>query len=317
MKKTYKYLLVSAISVIGLLLLIAIGGGAYMVNFALNTKQVKTYEYAYQRLAERTPWAVDWFAHIHQDGIIRDTTMMEGEYKLHAVYIPAEVPTTKTVLLCHGFTDNYIVISNLAFLYHHDLGYNVFIPEQFGHGQSEGDHIRFGWLDRLTYLRWADMANSIFGDPDTQMVVHGVSMGGATTMMISGENTPSFIKCFIDDCGYTSAWDEFAGELKNQFGLPTFPILYGASFVCKIKNGWGFKEASALNQVKKCKKPMMFIHGEADDFVPTWMVYPLYEAKSEPKDLFVTHSVGHARSYDDCREEYTERVAAFLEEYNK
>ncbi len=30
---------------------------------------------------------------------------------------------------------------------------------------------------------------------------------------------------------------------------------------------------------------MLFIHGDADSYVPTWMVYPLYEAKSEPKEL--------------------------------
>lgn len=319
MKKVTKISLWVVGTVAALLLIVGIGGGIYMVNFALNTKQVKSYEYAYKVLSERTPWAIDWFTKIHEENILKDTSMVENGYKLHAVYIPAAEPTDKTVLLCHGFTDNYIVISNLAFLFNHDLGYNVFIPEQYGHGQSEGDHIRMGWLDRLTYLKWIEMANDIFKpqDGDTQMVIAGVSMGGATTMMISGEKTPDYVKAFIDDCGYTSVWDEFAGELKNQFGLPTFPILNGASLVCRIKYGWGFKEASALKQVAKCTKPMLFIHGEADHFVPTWMVYPLYEAKSEPKQIFVNSSKGHARSYDDCREEYTEIVKAFLGQYIK
>lgn len=58
-----------------------------------------------------------------------------------------------------------------------------------------------------------------------QMVVHGISMGGATTMMVSGEAQPYFVKCFVEDCGYTSVWDEFSHELKSSFHLPSFPLM--------------------------------------------------------------------------------------------
>ena len=81
--------------------------------------------------------------------------------------------------------------------------------------------------------------------------------------------------------------DEFRGELKEQFGLPSFPLLHTASWLCRQEYGWDFREASALEQVKKCTLPMLFIHGDADTFVPTWMVYPLYEAKPEPKELWI------------------------------
>lgn len=54
------------------------------------------------------------------------------------------------------------------------------------------------------------------------MAVHGISMGGATTMMVSGEEQQPFVKCFVEDCGYTSVWDEFSHELKSSFFLPPF-----------------------------------------------------------------------------------------------
>ena len=38
--------------------------------------------------------------------------------------------------------------------------------------------------DRLDVLRWMNIANDIYGG-NTQMVVHGISMGAATTMMVS------------------------------------------------------------------------------------------------------------------------------------
>ncbi len=66
-----------------------------------------------------------------------------------------------------------------------------------------------GWKDRFDVLRWMDIANDIFGG-DTRMVVHGISMGAATTMMVSGEEQQPYVKCFVEDCGYTSVRDQFA-----------------------------------------------------------------------------------------------------------
>jgi fermentation-respiration switch protein FrsA (DUF1100 family) len=67
--------------------------------------------------------------------------------------------------------------------------------------------------------------------------------------------------------------------------------------------------------VSKCQLPMFFIHGDSDTFVPTWMVHPLYEAKPEPKELWLAPGSEHARSYFDYREEYTQRVQNFLKKY--
>ena len=179
-----------------------------------------------------------------------------------------------------------------------------------------------GWKDRLDVLRWMEVANELFAPEgsQTRMVVHGISMGAATTMCVSGEvqhgmYQQPFIKCFVEDCGYTSAWDEFKGELKNQFGLPAFPLLNVASALCNMEYGWSFQEASPLKQVKKCTLPMLFIHGDADTFVPTWMVYPLYEAKPEPKELWIVPGAEHAVAYKENPEEYTRKVSDFVGKY--
>ena len=51
-------------------------------------------------------------------------------------------------------------------------------------------------------------------------------------MMTAGEADLSpNVKCVIEDCGYSSVWDEFAGQLEEMFGLPTFPVLDAASLV--------------------------------------------------------------------------------------
>ena len=145
------------------------------------------------------------------------------------------------------------------------------------------------------------------------MVIHGVSMGGATTMMISGENLPEYVRAFVEDCGYSSVWNQFAHNLKQQFHLPPFPILTSASIVCKKRYGWNFKEASSLTQIAKCERPMLFIHGENDDFVPTADVYKNYEAKTKGyKEIWIAPGTAHAMAYKDHPAEYTDIVRKFL-----
>ena len=138
----------------------------------------------------------------------------------------------------------------IGYLYNHDLGYNILLPDLRNSGLSDGDHYQMGWNDRKDVMQWMNLANEIFGG-NTQMVVHGISMGAATTMMVSGEKQQPYVKCFVEDCGYTDVKDEFTHKLKEMFHLPSFPMINIASALCKIKYGWSFTEASALTQVAK------------------------------------------------------------------
>ncbi len=59
-------------------------------------------------------------------------------------------------------------------------------------------------------------------DPNAEIALFGVSMGGATAMMTSGEDLPSNVKVIIEDCGYSTVIDEFTYQLKDLFHLPSF-----------------------------------------------------------------------------------------------
>jgi fermentation-respiration switch protein FrsA (DUF1100 family) len=106
-------------------------------------------------------------------------------------------------------------------------------------------------------------------------------------------------------------------QIKEQFSLPKFPILYAASLLCDWKYGWNFQEASPLESVKHCQLPMFFIHGTADDFVPTEMVHRLYAAKPEPKSIWLAPDAAHALSYKKHPETYTRHIRNFLSPYIK
>lgn len=310
MKKILRLALVAAT----LPLLSSCLAGKFMCNYALLPEEHgNDFVGDREKTDSRYPGIIAWYDALHEGGVFRDTTLVgENGYRLHAVYAPAEGTAEGTAVVVHGYTDNHICFLNLVRMYRDDLHYNVMVPDLHYHGLSEGRAVQMGWLDRLDVKRFAEMAHSIWNDDF--LVVHGVSMGAATTMMLSGEeNLPPYFRAFVEDCGYSSVWDQFAHNLKDSFHLPPFPVLNSASIVCKKRYGWGFKEASSVKQLAKCDRPMLFIHGDKDDFVPFEHLQKNYDAKTLGyKEMWVAPGSEHAMAFKDHPAEYTEKVRAFL-----
>lgn len=295
----------------------AIGGSFYMLGYSLRPERTiaakNTDTSPYMR--RNYPHIQGWIDSLGRTRALRDTFIANPQgIRLHAYYAKAARPTRKTAVIVHGYTDNAPRMFMIGYLYHKELGYNILLPELQHHGESGGEAIQMGWKDRQDVQQWMHTAHGLFGD-SLQMVVHGISMGAAATMMTSGDPQPPYVKCFVEDCGYTTVWDEFSHVLKQSFGLPPFPLLTVCNRLCRWKYGWDFKEASALRQVSRCTLPMLFIHGDQDTFVPTEMVYQLYEAKPAPKELWIVPGAAHAMSYKEHPREYTDKVRTFVDKY--
>ncbi len=253
---------------------------------------------------------VDWLS--RQSYEMVDIVSYDG-LKLKGYYISAEAPTMRTAILSHGYSSKGLWMGLYAKLYNM-MGYNVLMPDSRGHGDSEGNYIGFGWVDRKDYLKWIDYVIKKTG-PDAQIVLHGVSMGGATVLMTSGENLPSNVKAIVSDCAYTSVKDELSYQMKRMYRLPSFPLLNVTSLITKAKAGFTFEEASALKQVKKSKTPTLFIHGGNDEFVPTGMVNRLFDACNSEKELFIVPGAGHGAALNADPDGYIAKVKDFTEKY--
>lgn len=313
-----KTILIVLAAVFALALAAVAGGSVYLIGYALDNPGAgrrPDVAAACRNYPELRPW-IDSLRRV---GALRDTfvVMARTGQRAHAMYVRNPRSGGATAILVHGYTDTSAGMLQIARIYHNCLGYNVLLPDLHGHGLSDGRDIQMGWNDRLDIMEWTGHVPGLMHtQPDSvRIVVHGISMGAATTMCLSGEQTPAAVRCFVEDCGYTSVWDEFAHELRGRFGLPEFPLLYTASGMVKVRYGWTFGQASPLGQVARCRKPMLFIHGGSDTFVPTSMVYPLYRAKPQPKQLWVAPGSAHAMAYRDHRAEYTRRVVQFVGRY--
>lgn len=233
---------------------------------------------------------------------------------LHGFVLEAPEKTHKWALVVHGYTSNALGMSDYALGYS-KMGFNILLPILRGHDISEYRNITMGWLDRLDMLYWIDYILKL--DPDAEIVLHGVSMGAATVMMTTGEALPENVKCCVADCGYSSVWDEFKNELSATYKLPAFPVLYAADAATKIIGGFGFKEASSIEQLKKSKTPTLFIHGENDAFVPYRMLDLNYNAAACEKEKLSIPDAEHAESCRVHPEIYWPEVERFVSKYIK
>lgn len=299
------------------LMLVLVGGAWYLIDYALMPGNRSRQEaQAWEEIDSLYPGMINWRDSLVQTNTLRDTMLTASDgCRLHAYYARASRPTAATALLVHGYTDCAVRIMPIGRMYFQELNMNILLPDLRNAGKSGGDHFQMGWLDREDVRLWAKTIPTLFGD-SARTVVHGVSMGAATTMMLSGDSdVPHNVLVYIEDCGYTSVYDQFSKELSERFYIPRWPIMPIASTLCHWRYGWDFREASSLNQVKLCHKPMFFIHGTADKFVPTSMVYPLYQAKPSPKSIWLATGAEHARSYHKYPQIYTDKVRRFLKEY--
>ena len=310
-----KRIVITSLAVVAAVALGLWAASSYMLGYSLGPDPNRrdtdsTYALLYKWLPDMRQWADS----LRRGGLLRDTFVaMPGGERHHALYLRADSACGRTAIVVHGYKDCSAKFLFLGRMYHRDMGFNVLLPDLHAHGLSDGGDIGMGWNDRRDLAHWAAVAERLFRSEghESRIVLHGVSMGAATVMCVSGEDLPPYIRCFVEDCGYTSVWDEFACQLKGQFGLPPFPLMYTTSALCGLRHGWRFGEASPLRQVAKCRRPMLFIHGDRDTFVPTWMVYRLYEAKTGPKRLWIAPGSAHAQAYTDHPAEYTRVVREF------
>lgn len=313
-------------AIVSILLIIAIIAyffvGNYFYNFALNAKDKKEFLEGNPNLApteavsvsamEANDAANEEFMDNHPPARMTIVSGDKQKLKLAGFVYEQEQQNHNWAIIVHGYNGRSSQMTTWVRNFH-EKGFNVLAPDLRGHGESEGDYIGMGWDDRKDMLLWIDQI--LQKDPDANIALLGVSMGGATVMMTSGETLPDNVKVIVEDCGYSSVVGIFTYQLKDLFGLPKFPVMNAANTVTKIRAGYDLYEASALGQIAKSKTPMLFIHGEADTFVPFSMLDEVYDAAKVEKEKLSVPGAGHGDSVNTDPVKYWNTVWNFVGKY--
>ena len=190
------------------------------------------------------------------------------------------------------------------------LGRNALIVDHRGAGESDGRVITFGIKERIDCLLWIKYATERFGE-DAKIIITGISMGAATVMMALNEDLPKNVIGAIADCGYTSPKEIITKVMRDIHVPPTifYPLV---KLGAKIFGRFDLEETSAVEGVKKCKIPIIFIHGESDTFVPCDMSIKLYNyCTAQHKKLYTVPDTEHGLAYPKDPEAYYRVIREF------
>lgn len=222
----------------------------------------------------------------------------------------------RVIIAMHGWRSDWARDFGMIADFWHNNGSSVLYPEQRGQGNSEGQYIGFGMLERHDCREWIDWVNRKTGGK-LPIYLAGISMGATTVLMTSGMELPENVHGVIADCGFTSAdaiWHHVAEKnlhINYRFHAAS------ANDGCRKRLMIDAKEYTTLDAMAECEVPVLFIHGTDDKFVPVEMTYENYKACNAPKYLLVVPGANHGMSYRVDRAGYENAVLEFWKRYDK
>ncbi|WP_291633496.1 alpha/beta hydrolase [Clostridium sp.] len=294
--------------IIAILIVIAIFIIGWHFSSMIIYPKVQKYDYTYDYEVEKGEIEVTKFNKLKKQEVYIDS---EYGYKIHGIFFQNN-NSKKIIILCHGIT--WSLYGSVKYM---DMflkrGFSVFIYDHRNHGLSGGHNTSFGYYEKFDLKKCTDWLFNKLGK-DIIVGLHGESMGAGTVLQnIAIDNR---IKFCIDDCGYSDAQDLFKHRLAKDYNIKKFPLVRLASKISKMRAGWDFKDVSPIATLPEIEIPILFIHGEKDDYVPTFMCTQMYSVKKGYKGIYIAPNAGHAEAYLKNKDEYEKKVDSFLKDIN-
>ncbi|MGN1021440.1 MAG: alpha/beta hydrolase [Aristaeellaceae bacterium] len=236
-----------------------------------------------------------------------DGTTLRGRYYHHRDGAPL-------LLFFHGWRGHALQDGCMGFWLKSALGMNILLADQRGHGKSGGSCTTMGVKERDDCAAWARWAAARW--PGTDLALMGVSMGGATVLMAADRDLPDAVKAIIADCGFTSPREILCHCIPTMLPHAPIRLCYALGWLgARLFGRFDPNQADARRSLAACQVPVLFLHGEADTFVPCGMSSQNHAACAAPKRLVTFPEAAHASSYYKHPEQYRREVTAFLTRY--
>ncbi|MDO5110383.1 MAG: alpha/beta fold hydrolase [Erysipelotrichaceae bacterium] len=171
------------------------------------------------------------------------------------------------LLAFHGYRATHSEITRLQFAREfYNMGFHVLAPDHRMCGESEGERIGMGWLERFDVLTWIQYV--IAEDPKAQIVLFGESMGAAAVLAACGLFLPPHVKAVIADSSFSSV-SAISGEVAaRRYHLPSGPAVALCDSAARRYAGFKLSEADIAAELAKAKIPVLLMHGKEDSIVP-------------------------------------------------
>lgn len=255
-----------------------------------------------RRIGDRHAFYAPWLDEIRRDEAWffaqkpEDVFLLSRDaLRLRAFFLPCE-NARGAALLLHGYRGDGVRDMAGAARFYRRLGYHVLIPDQRAHGRSGGRYITFGVRERYDCLDWANWLDARLGG-GAPIVLDGVSMGAASALMATALPLPGTVRGIVADCGFTSPRAIFARVARRMLHMPPGLLLPPVEFLTKHLAGFGLDDASAPAALAENTRPVLFVHGREDGFIPFSMSEENFAACGGEKRLILVPGADHGVSW--------------------
>ncbi|PNY33610.1 alpha/beta hydrolase [Rhodopirellula baltica] len=189
----------------------------------------------------------------------------------------------------------------------YEAGYATVLIDFRGHGESGGQQITFGNLERFDATAAVEFARQ--AHPELPIGVIGVSLGGASAVLAS----PLDIDALVLESVYSTISDAVENRVRIRLG-PIAPLASAALlFQLRYRLGIPSDALVPIDHVADVKCPVLILSGREDQQTTEVETRRMFEAASEPKSLWLIDGVGHKDLYRYAGDAYRERVLEFLD----
>lgn len=307
-------MLIFLLIAVGLVLLM-LASGAYI--FCVACCRGRQVNWLDEQVISGTPYCEHYSRIVAADRWLKETgcldvfvDAMDG-IRLHGLWVSTQ-NAKGTVILFHGYRSTYLIDSSMALEFYRNAGYNLLIPDQRAHGNSEGKFITFGVKESEDVLQWIGFHNRTFGE--IPIILSGLSMGASTVLYVADRQLPQNVKGIIADCGFTSPKAILSEVYQKTIHLPPVFSMWAVDLFARAFADFSISQKDTRNTLANSKFPVLMIHGKNDGFVPCKMSEDGYNACTGKKKLLIVDGADHGVSFIHDREGYIRAVAAFLEE---
>ncbi len=218
------------------------------------------------------------------------------------------IPGTRhqTVVMVHGWTTSRQEPMSKGH-YLHDAGYNLLLFDLRGHGASDGRYTTFAWAEPDDVLAAVALARGLDVGP---IALLGYSMGAATVIEAGARSAD--VSAVVEDSGYSSFGDVVRAAFNRSTHLPPDPFVEPVFAIAQADLGIDANRIRPVDAAARLDKPLLVIHGSADELVPVEQGRAIYAAAPGPKELLIVPGAAHVASYFRDPALYKATVLEFL-----
>jgi alpha-beta hydrolase superfamily lysophospholipase len=213
-----------------------------------------------------------------------------------------------TIVLLHGIRADRRSMLGRAKLFY-NAGYAVMMIDLQAHGESTGENITAGYLEKFDAAAAVKFARE--KNPTHKIGIDGFSLGGAATVLAS----PLKVDAMLLEAVYPTITEAVENRMEMRFGSFGRVVTPALLFQLKPRLGISVSDLKPIDHIANIGCPVMIIGGEQDEHTTLTETNRIFETAAEPKSLVVFQNAKHTDFYTHDAKLFEEQTLAFFNKH--